>query len=184
MALRNDGPGSTGFWEWQAPLAALLIGVVALAALFATALGVFDLRVTLILFAIILLLYLPITVGLMFPVAYLLSVSFGFIHTAILKIAAIVLLSLAIDWWARYYDHPLVGWIFSVLLTLALFSYFFDLDARETVFFRGAPVHPALLRLVALREPLGRPAGPIAILRSPDVRHSPGKRLGRHVASG
>src|SRR5262245_14616763 len=119
------GDNTNAFWEWQLPLVVALLGVAGLVGLWANVLGTFVPGAMLLALGIVLLVYLPVTIAAMFPVAWFLGITYGFVHTAILKMAAIILAGLAVDSWARYYDHLVLGWIASVLLTIFLFSYFF-----------------------------------------------------------
>jgi hypothetical protein len=117
-------------WEWKAPLVLLGIGLVgSLIVLFVKD----GLLVALVGVVLHVVLSVPLTIGAMYLVARLIGVSFGFLNTAVLKLAAISLFSLALnllfDWMGVWY----VGWIVAGIASLFLFSKFFELDARETV---------------------------------------------------
>jgi hypothetical protein len=83
--------------------------------------------------ALVLAVYVPLTVAAMYPTAALLGMSFGFLKTAILKLAAITVFTLSLNQVADWWGYPVVGWIVAVAVSLYLFSYAFDLDFVETL---------------------------------------------------
>lgn len=124
---------SEPIWEKKAPLILFGIGLlILLIAAFAVG-GPRGTAGALIALAIILALYLPLTVAAMYIVAGILGVSFGILKTAILKLAAITLFTAAIDQVGAWVGLPVTGFLVAVAASFFLFSYFFDLDARDTI---------------------------------------------------
>ena len=133
MADRTDRK-SEPVWETKAPLALFGIGLlILLIAAFALE-GPTGTAGALIGLTIILAIYLPLTVAAMYIVAGIIGVSFGILKTAILKLAAITLFTAAINQIGDWLGFPISAWFVAVGVSFFLFSNFFDLDARDTVY--------------------------------------------------
>jgi len=137
--LRPDPPDrfepawSVTAWEWQIPLALLVVGLIALligASLVGGPRGTAGALLDIVVYLVI---YVPLTIAAMYLTAYIFGLAFGFLKTAVIKLAAISVFTEAVDKLGDWLGHPFVGWIAAVLVTYYLFSYCFDLDFRETV---------------------------------------------------
>jgi len=69
----------------------------------------------------------------MYFVASFLGISFGFLNTALLKLAGITLFTLSLNMMGDWVGFPILGWLLAVIATYYLFSYCFYLEAMETI---------------------------------------------------
>jgi hypothetical protein len=74
-----------------------------------------------------------ITIGALFVAAALLDLSYGFFHTAILKVAAITLTQAWVGDLAERVPIPFFDWLLTFGITYAMFKFFFELDDFEAI---------------------------------------------------
>jgi hypothetical protein len=129
---RFDPSESGSAWEWPIPLALFLVGLTILVVGASLVEGSRP-AATLLGIALILVVYVPLTIAAMYLTASLLGMAFGFLNTAILKLAAISVFTLSLNQVGDWLGHPAVGWLVAILVSFYLFSNFFDLDFQETV---------------------------------------------------
>jgi hypothetical protein len=83
--------------------------------------------------ALLLTVYLPLTVAAMFLTASLLEISFGEFGPAVLKIAGIYVFVSALHDVGATVGHPLLGWVVGLGALLILYGKAFNLTATELV---------------------------------------------------
>jgi hypothetical protein len=119
-------------WEWKIPLALFVIGVIVLVA-GAALLDSASPSATVLGIALLLVVNVPLTIAAMYLAANWLGLAFGYLHTAILKLAAISVFTTSLDQLGSWLGQPLLGWLAAIAISFYLFSYFFDLDFNETL---------------------------------------------------
>jgi hypothetical protein len=129
----DDARDSDALWEWQIPLALVIVGFITLMIGAFVAYGSSGIAGALALIVLSLVLYVPVTVAAMYAVASILGVSFGFLNTAILKLAGISLFTLSLRLLGHGLGFPIIGWLAAVIATYVLFSYCFYLEAMDTI---------------------------------------------------
>jgi hypothetical protein len=130
---RDQSSNADALWEWQVPLALLIVGFVTLVIGVLAAPGDLKTAGALVGIVLYLVLYVPLTVAAMYIVASFLGVSFGFLNTALLKLAGITLFTLSLNEIGNWLGIPILGWLVALIATYFLFSYCFYLDAMETI---------------------------------------------------
>jgi hypothetical protein len=120
--------------EWIAPAVILGVGLTLTVGSLALAHGQEGAAAGLVLVGLRLLLAVPLSIGGMFIVAPLLGVSFGSIGMAILKLAAINVLTLSIVLNMEFTaGHALFGYLPAALIGFLLFKWLFELEFSETM---------------------------------------------------
>lgn len=132
--LRQDKQNPESAWEVKIPLLLLIIGMVILIAGSFLFTDLVETLYVLASIALILLLYVPLTIAAMYIVAVLLDISYGFLKTALLKLASITIFSVSLNHLGEWFGVWILGWLFALAATYYLFSSFFDLDIHDTVY--------------------------------------------------
>jgi hypothetical protein len=130
---RPSKSNSGDLWEWQAPVALLAIGLVVILVEAFLAGGSEGATGSVLGIIIGLVVEVPITIVAMYVVAGFLSISFGILKTAILKLAVMIVFTAAIMLAGRALGLTGLAWLLALGVYFFLFSNFFDLDARETL---------------------------------------------------
>jgi hypothetical protein len=73
------------------------------------------------------------TLAALFVAAAVLDLSYGFLHTAILKVIAITVTQAWVGDMAEMIPIPFAGWLIAFGTTYAMFKYFFELDDMEVI---------------------------------------------------
>ena len=128
--LEPSNPQSA--WEWKAPLGLLTFGIVVLATRYSK-LDLADGVPAWILLPLVVLVHVPIAIGAMYFAAAMLDVSFGYLRTAILKLASIAVLNLAIAEMGNQLEAPPLGLMLALPVSYVLFKKMFDLDPWEAI---------------------------------------------------
>jgi hypothetical protein len=125
-------PGATP--EWLAPTIILALGLTLSVGSLAVAKGQEGATAGLILVGLRLLFTIPLSIGGMFIVAPLLGVSFGSITMAILKLAAINVLTLSIVLNVEFAGgHAMFGYALAAPIVWLIFKWLFELEFNETM---------------------------------------------------
>lgn len=131
----QDNEPKVPLGEFQLPLiVAVISSILNLAVALMIAQSQFTLTVFLILKAVILIFSFAATLAGLFVAAFLLGTQYGYLHTAILKIAAICLTQ---GWIVElHYLFPLPFFFFfiSCFVTYLLFEAFFELDTMDAIY--------------------------------------------------
>src|ERR1051326_6847749 len=119
----------TSAWEWKVPLILLLTGIVVSVT---GAYMVDDIRgaaFELYFIAVMLAVELPLMIVAMLATATVVGVSYGVLKTPILKMAAIIIVTLTLLQLCVWAEVPLVGILIAVPVVFYLFANFFDQNA-------------------------------------------------------
>jgi hypothetical protein len=129
----EESSDSGALWEWQIPLALLIVGFVTVAVGAFSADGPGGTAGAMVGVVLYLVLDVPLTIAAMYVVASFLGISFGFLNTAILKLAGITLFTLGLNVIGDAVGFPILGGLLAVIATYFLFSYCFYLEVMETI---------------------------------------------------
>ena len=176
MLVEDEAIETKSVWEWKVPLGLLICGLAILVIHGLATEGARGGATMLLGIALVLLIYLPITIAAMFIAAPLVDVTLGEFGPAIVKIAGIYVFTFAIQDVVATMVHPALGWIVGLGASLALFSKAFKLtlgEAVKAVFVIG--VVRGLLAL-AIASMLPHPAGDQAPAPSPRPAAGPAAR--------
>jgi hypothetical protein len=131
--IEENADEPTGTPEWLAPAIILGLGLTLSVGSLAVAKGQEGAAQGLILVGLRLLCAVPLSIGGMLIVAPLLGVTFGSIGMAILKLAAINVLTLSLVVNAEAGGSGLIGYAFSGPIAWLLFKWLFELEFTETM---------------------------------------------------
>lgn len=130
----EEGSARGAAWEWKIPLALFLAGLAALLAWGFQETGPEGAASTALFLALVLFFYLPSVIAAMYLTAWILGVSFGIFKTALLKMAGLLLFTLALNLYGEHYHLLIWSWLAGVALTYLLFSQAFDLEFQDVLF--------------------------------------------------
>jgi hypothetical protein len=130
----EDADEPTGTPEWIAPTIILGLGLTLSVGSLAVSKGQEGAAAGLILVGLRLLFSVPLSIGGMMIVAPLLGVTFGSIGTALLKLAAINVLTLSIVLNVQFAGgHALFGYVLAGPIVWLMFKWLFELEFSETM---------------------------------------------------
>jgi hypothetical protein len=118
-------------WERKIPLFLLVLGLLKLVAHGFAVAGPGGGMIVMVKTALLLVVYLPLTIVAMFIAARLLEINFGEFGPAVLKIAGVYVFASALQEIGATVGHPIVGWVVGLAVSLYLYGKAFDLNAVE-----------------------------------------------------
>ncbi len=133
MLTEEETIETTSVWEWKIPLGLLAAGVALLVIHGLATAGPKGAAVVFLSVGLVLLIYLPITIGAMFIAAPLVDLTFGELGPAVAKMAGIYVLTVAILDVATTISHPILGWLAALVVSLALFARAFELTLFDAI---------------------------------------------------
>ncbi len=131
---RRDDSDTEGPLELKVPLVLLGIGLAAMAISAFTDAGTLGVAVSLAYAAVILFVQIPVTVLSLYIMAALLEITYGYLSTAVLKLAAITLFVEGLAFAGTLLGYPLGTRLLLIPVGWFLFSLLFSLNFMETFY--------------------------------------------------